>query len=117
MPHEFPSAAKSRDRLLSSKFDVRCLLILLSCALLLGAHAATYQPSSISPPKPVREFRAAWVATVANIDWPSRKDLATAEQKTELLAILDRAQRLKLNTVILLVTRCMRRPSNRGRSI
>ena len=100
MPHEFPSAEKSPDRLLSSKLDVRCLLILLSCALLLGAHAATYQPSSISPPKPIREFRAAWVATVANIDWPSRKDLTTAEQKTELLAILDRAQRLRLNTVI-----------------
>src|SRR5205807_10205694 len=67
------------------------------------ANAATYQPSNIVPPKPLREFRGAWVASVANIDWPSRKDLSTAEQKTELLAILDRAQRLKLNTIILQV--------------
>src|SRR6266567_6115065 len=100
MPHQFPSAAKSPDRFLSSMFDVRCLLILLSCALAFSAHAATYQPSSITPPKPMREFRAAWVATVANIDWPSRKDLTTQEQKSELIAILDRAAQLKLNAIV-----------------
>lgn len=66
---------------------------------LLG-RATTYEPSQITPPQPLREFRAAWVATVANIDWPSKKGLSTAEQKTELLAILDRAQQLKLNAII-----------------
>jgi uncharacterized lipoprotein YddW (UPF0748 family) len=48
----------------------------------------------------VREYRAAWVATVGNIDWPSRSGLTTAEQKAELLAILDCAKQLKLNAVI-----------------
>ncbi len=62
--------------------------------------AATYEPSKIVPPPPAREFRAAWVATVANIDWPSRKGLSTAEQQAELLAILDRAVQLKLNAII-----------------
>lgn len=47
-----------------------------------------------------REFRAAWVATVANIDWPSKPGLSTAEQKQELIAILDRAQKLKLNAIV-----------------
>jgi len=65
-----------------------------------AASAATYQPCSIDPPLPNREFRAAWVATVANIDWPSRKDLTTAEQKAELIALLDFAARLGLNAVI-----------------
>jgi uncharacterized lipoprotein YddW (UPF0748 family) len=74
--------------------------VIAACALAVNAHAATYEPSSIVPPKPAREYRAAWVATVANIDWPSRKDLSTAEQKSELLALLDRAQRLKLNAII-----------------
>jgi uncharacterized lipoprotein YddW (UPF0748 family) len=64
------------------------------------ARSATYESYSVTPPKPAREFRAAWVATVANIDWPSRKDLTTAEQKAELLALLDRAAQLKLNAVI-----------------
>jgi uncharacterized lipoprotein YddW (UPF0748 family) len=64
------------------------------------AHPATYDPSRLIPPAPVREFRGAWVATVGNIDWPSRKGLSSAEQQAELLAILDRAVRLKLNAVI-----------------
>ncbi len=43
------------------------------------------------------------MATVANIDWPSTNGLTTAQQKAELVAILDRASELKLNTVILQV--------------
>lgn len=52
---------------------------------------------------PAREFRAAWVATVANIDWPSRKGLSTTEQVSEIRALLDRAAALRLNTIILQV--------------
>ncbi len=47
-----------------------------------------------------REYRGAWVATVANIDWPSSHGLSVARQKAELLAILDRAAELRLNTVV-----------------
>ncbi len=54
------------------------------------------------PPEP-REFRAAWVATVANIDWPSRPGLPATAQRAEALAILDRAQALRLNALILQV--------------
>ena len=50
-----------------------------------------------------REFRGVWVAAVSNIDWPSKPGLPTAEQKAELLAILDRAQAEHLNAVILQV--------------
>ena len=52
-------------------------------------------------PAAAREFRAAWVATVSNIDWPSRKGLSTAEQQAEMRAILDHAVALKLNAIIL----------------
>ncbi|MET0518919.1 MAG: family 10 glycosylhydrolase [Burkholderiaceae bacterium] len=54
-------------------------------------------------PAAPREFRAAWVATVANIDWPSRRGLGTAEQQAEMRALLDRAAELKLNAIILQV--------------
>lgn len=47
-----------------------------------------------------REFRAAWVATVDNIDWPSKKDLSTAKQKEELLAIIRKAEQVGLNALI-----------------
>ncbi len=74
-------------------------LALLSLVCLSGS-AATYEPVTITPPAPRREFRAGWVATVGNIDWPSRKDLTTAEQKAELLSILDQAAKLKMNAII-----------------
>jgi len=51
------------------------------------------------PPVP-REFRAVWVATVANIDWPSKPGIPTDQQKSELLDILDKCADLKLNAVI-----------------
>ena len=76
------------------------LLALSSVASAASVSAASYEPCSVTPPKPVREFRAAWVATVGNIDWPSQKGLSTADQKAELLAILDRAVQLKLNAII-----------------
>ena len=47
-----------------------------------------------------REFRAAWVATVHNIDWPSAPGLSEAAQKAQLRAILDRAAQLKLNAIL-----------------
>ncbi|WP_171480783.1 glycoside hydrolase family 10 protein [Streptomyces griseoviridis] len=46
------------------------------------------------------EMRGMWVATVANRDWPSRAGLTAAQQRSELLALLDRAVRDRLNTVI-----------------
>ena len=55
-------------------------------------------PSTVSPAQP-RELRAAWIATVANIDWPSKPGLPVAQQKAELIALLDCAQRLHLNAV------------------
>jgi len=56
----------------------------------------------IPPPAP-REFRAAWVATVANIDWPSRRGLSDAAQIAEIHAILDSARALRLNAIVLQV--------------
>ncbi len=55
---------------------------------------------SAEPPPVLREFRGVWVASVANIDWPSKRTLSTAEQQAELLALFDRAAELRLNAVI-----------------
>lgn len=52
------------------------------------------------PPEIAREFRAVWVATVGNIDWPSSPGLPTEQQQAELIGILDRAKALGLNAVI-----------------
>jgi uncharacterized lipoprotein YddW (UPF0748 family) len=67
------------------------------------AAGTTYAPADVTPPKPPREFRGVWIATVANIDWPSKPGLSVAEQKAGLIALLNRAVQLKLNAVILQV--------------
>ena len=58
--------------------------------------------ASAPPPSP-REFRAAWVSTVANIDWPTKSTLNGAQQRAEAIAILERAKSLNLNAVVLQV--------------
>ena len=62
-----------------------------------------YVSSTAKPPAVAREFRGVWLASVKNIDWPSRPGLAVAQQKAELLALLDRAKQLQLNAVLLQV--------------
>jgi uncharacterized lipoprotein YddW (UPF0748 family) len=78
-------------------------LVLASRALAAQGPAVPSAGDPDTPPPVAREFRAAWIATVENIDWPSRPGLSTAEQQAELLAILDKAVALRLNAVVLQV--------------
>src|SRR5699024_2959041 len=50
-------------------------------------------------PETPREFRGVWVATVANIDWPSKPGLPVAKQRAELIDILTKAEALNLNAI------------------
>lgn len=68
------------------------------CFVLLGSTPVALAADTTKPVP--REFRGVWVATVANIDWPSRPGLPTQTQQKELLAILDKCVELKLNAVI-----------------
>ena len=60
-------------------------------------------PTAAEPPEAPREFRAVWIATVANIDWPSKPGLPVAQQQVEALDIITRARTLGLNALILQV--------------
>ncbi|UJH90137.1 family 10 glycosylhydrolase [Antarcticibacterium sp. 1MA-6-2] len=51
-------------------------------------------------PHVMREFRAAWIATVANINWPSKSGLSVAEQQKEAIALLDFLQKHNYNAAI-----------------
>ena len=68
--------------------------------LKLLAYAPSGEVADTVPPAVSREFRAVWVATVDNIDWPSRPGLPTEAQQAELIAILERARQLHLNAII-----------------
>lgn len=68
-----------------------------------GAVGVGYVSSKEIPPAVPREFRGAWVASVGNIDWPSKAGLTTQEQQTELIGLLDKAVALRLNSIVLQV--------------
>jgi uncharacterized lipoprotein YddW (UPF0748 family) len=52
---------------------------------------------------PKYEFRAVWIATVENIDWPSKKGLPVEQQKSEFISILDMHYRNGMNAIIMQV--------------
>ncbi len=73
-------------------------LLAAGCAQAPAPTTALIDPN-LPPPTP-REFRAAWVATVANIDWPSKKGLSVEMQQKEIIRIVERAKELRLNALI-----------------
>ncbi|MGL4946896.1 MAG: glycoside hydrolase family 10 protein [Cetobacterium sp.] len=50
-----------------------------------------------------REFRGVWIATVDNINWPSKQGLPIDEQKKEFIDILDEIKDLNMNAIIMQV--------------
>ncbi|HEY9227588.1 MAG TPA: family 10 glycosylhydrolase [Gemmatimonadaceae bacterium] len=80
----------------------------LACAALLAACGGTTStepvpvtpPRDTTPPAIAREMRGLWIATVANIDWPSRNSLTADQQRAELIDILDRASAAGFNAII-----------------
>ncbi|HEX2722053.1 MAG TPA: family 10 glycosylhydrolase [Gemmatimonadaceae bacterium] len=57
-------------------------------------------PTDTAAPPLQREMRGLWVATVANIDWPSGRNLSADQQKAELIDILARAKTAGINTIV-----------------
>ncbi len=80
---------------------LRWLLLPVLCFC--TALAPAWQQVRENAGEPAREFRAVWVATVFNLDWPTAAGLSATQQKAQLLGILNRAVQLKLNAIILQV--------------
>ncbi len=52
---------------------------------------------------PRTEMRGVWIATVANIDWPSRPGLSSRQQKAEFDSLLNVLQSMNMNAVFVQV--------------
>ncbi|MCJ8210629.1 family 10 glycosylhydrolase [Mucilaginibacter sp. RS28] len=84
-------------------------LLVSGFLLLLTGYFANAQPPAASTTTaevpvavkaPKREFRGVWVATVVNIDWPSRVGLTSDKQKEQLLKILDYHAQSNINAIM-----------------
>ena len=63
--------------------------------------AASSTPSAAMTPAAARDdFRAVWIATVSNINFPSKRGLSADAQKKEIDAILDTSKKDGFSTVI-----------------
>lgn len=80
---------------LTMKYLFRCLLFFPILIIHLSLAQTTKSPK--------REFRAVWIASVANIDWPSQKGLPVERQQQEFVQLLDHHQRTGINAVIVQV--------------
>ena len=60
-------------------------------------------PTKIAP-YVMREFRAAWIATVANINWPSKSGLSTKQQQEEAIKLLDFLKKHNYNAFYFLLS-------------
>ena len=50
------------------------------------------------PPK--REFRAVWIASVTNLDWPSARALSPSSQRAQYISLLDQLKPIGINVVV-----------------
>ena len=48
-----------------------------------------------------REMRAVWIASVANIDWPSQRNLTPKAQREEMRKMLDEFSKANINSIVL----------------
>jgi uncharacterized lipoprotein YddW (UPF0748 family) len=74
--------------------------LVLLLALVPSVASAQLFETVTGPQPPKREFRAAWVATVANLDWPSGAGLPADVQKNQLVSLFNTLQNAGINVVI-----------------
>jgi uncharacterized lipoprotein YddW (UPF0748 family) len=78
-------------------------LFLAACSRAGDVTAPPSQPPTApdtAAPSIQREMRGVWIATVANIDWPSRTTLTPAQQRAELTDLFDRAANAGFNAIV-----------------
>ncbi len=85
---------------MKKSWSQRSLVIISSTLLGFIATSNAKAQSPTEPPGIRREFRGIWVATVGNIDWPSRAGLSSWEQQAELIGIFNRAVALRMNAIV-----------------
>jgi uncharacterized lipoprotein YddW (UPF0748 family) len=96
LPGRIQSGAKrTHSKTLARRFYAACVF----AVAVFSGHAAELSTNDI-PPAIMREFRGAWIASVGNLNWPSKPGLPTEQQKAELKVILDNAVDLKLNAIV-----------------
>ncbi len=81
------------------KISMLVAMIIVTNVMMLSANTNKNKPTQNS----AKEFRGAWVSSVYNLDWPSKKGLGIEQQKAEYIRKLNDLQAAGLNAVIVQV--------------
>ena len=84
-------------------FVYQCLVALQQAPVIASNAIVRWQPVQTVRVNHPREFRAAWVTSVWNKDFPSKAGLSTQQQQSEFIALVDRLQTMNFNALILQV--------------
>ncbi|MFO0943771.1 MAG: family 10 glycosylhydrolase [Pirellulales bacterium] len=84
-------------------FCLACLIVSFVGVLAIANTPIADESKVPEPPALAREYRGVWVATVANIDWPSKPGQSSEKQQAEAIAILDAVAAANMNVVVLQV--------------
>ncbi len=85
---------------LAHLFKLVAAAALAGSTLLFTPGAGAQQGGASAIPEAPREMRGVWISSVYNGNWPSKKGLSVAQQQQELIAMMDRAKQINLNTVV-----------------
>lgn len=92
------SKNKRASKLLVSTFLGGSLLLSPSVM----GHAQTYSKKNFQQTSYLKhELRATWMASVLNIDWPSKPGLSIAQQKSEFINYLEEQKKMGMNAVVM----------------
>lgn len=89
-----------RRSLVTAAF-ISLLLILINYETLFAPEPPNY--GATARQTVAKEFRAAWIASVANINWPSKPGLSVKQQQAEAITLLNAIEKANMNAVILQV--------------
>ena len=78
---------------------------LMAFVMLLGTMSGFTASAAVSTSTD-KDFRAVWVSSVLNLDFPSKKSLTVDQMKREITDTIDNAVRIGMNAIILQVRPC-----------
>ncbi|MEX0271053.1 family 10 glycosylhydrolase [Leptolyngbyaceae cyanobacterium UHCC 1019] len=82
-------------------FVYQCLVALQQAPAIASSAIVRWQPSQTVKVSHTREFRAVWVTSVWNKDFPSQAGLTPQQQQAEFIALVDRLQAMNFNAIVL----------------
>lgn len=84
-----------------SAFVYQCLVALNQAPAIASPYIVQWSPEQTVQVSHAREFRAAWITSVWNKDWPSKAGLSSQQQQAEFIRILEQLQATNFNALIL----------------